>query len=74
MTDSAVAPGISLLEASAGTGKTFRIAHAVLRMVAEEGIGVDRLVVVTFTEAASSELRDRVRKRLRDGEREARPR
>jgi len=59
-------PGITLLEASAGTGKTFRIAHMVLRLVAEEGFDVGSVVVVTFTEAATGELRDRVRRRLRD--------
>jgi len=63
----AVPAGVTLLEASAGTGKTFRIAHSVLRLVAEDGVRVERLVVVTFTEAATSELRERVRKRLRDG-------
>ena len=68
MADQAILrPGITLLEASAGTGKTFQISHKALRLVAEEGIPVTRLLVVTFTEAASSELRERVRRRLRDG-------
>ena len=58
--------GVTLLEASAGTGKTFQISQRVLRLVAEEAIPISRLLVVTFTEAASAELRDRIRKRLRD--------
>ena len=64
---SILAAGITLWEASAGTGKTFRIAHTILRLVAEEGASIERIVVVTFTEAATAELRDRVRRRLRDG-------
>ncbi len=53
-----------LVEASAGTGKTYGITNLVLRLVAEKAITVDRILVVTFTDAATSELRDRVRKRL----------
>jgi exodeoxyribonuclease V beta subunit len=55
-----------LLEASAGTGKTYAIATLVLRLVAEVGLGIHEVLVVTFTEAATTELRDRVRRRLRD--------
>ena len=58
--------GPVLLEASAGTGKTYAIATLVLRLVAEEGLGIHEILVVTFTEAATTELRDRVRRRLRD--------
>ncbi|MCA9492831.1 MAG: exodeoxyribonuclease V subunit beta [Myxococcales bacterium] len=63
---SAVEPGITLLEASAGTGKTFRIAHLFLQLVADEGLDVRAIAVVTFTEAATAELRHRIRTRLRD--------
>ena len=52
------------IEASAGTGKTYTLAGLVLRYVAEEDVRVDRLLIVTFTRAASAELRDRVRSRL----------
>src|SRR5690348_7297507 len=58
--------GKRVLEASAGTGKTFTIASLVLRLVAEEGLGIDAILVVTFTEAATTELRERVRARIRD--------
>ena len=61
--------GTVLLEASAGTGKTYSIASAVLRLVAEEGVAVDRVLVVTFTRAATAELRGRIRARLRDAQR-----
>src|SRR5580704_7753677 len=52
--------GVTLLEASAGTGKTFTIASLVTRYVAE-GTPLERLLVVTFTRMATGELRDRVR-------------
>ncbi|MFO0017116.1 MAG: UvrD-helicase domain-containing protein [Synechococcaceae cyanobacterium] len=57
-------PGIRLLEASAGTGKTFALAHLVLRLVSEGGHRIRSLLVVTFTEAAAAELRDRIATRL----------
>lgn len=57
-------PGINLIEASAGTGKTFTIAMLVLRFVVEQGFPVESLLVVTFTKAATEELRGRVRQRL----------
>jgi len=57
-------PGLRLLEASAGTGKTFALAQLVLRYVAEAELGLRQLLVVTFTEAAAAELRDRIGQRL----------
>ena len=62
--DYPLTPGVRLLEASAGTGKTFALAHLVLRLVAERGLRLDQLLVVTFTEAAADELRDRIGRRL----------
>lgn len=58
--------GPTLLEASAGTGKTFSIKHIVLRIVAELGIPVESLLVVTFTRAATAELKSRIQKHLAD--------
>src|ERR1700683_5304358 len=55
--------GVTLLEASAGTGKTFTIAALVVRYVAE-GFSLASLLVVTLTRMATGELRDRVRNRL----------
>ncbi|MCP9838609.1 UvrD-helicase domain-containing protein [Cyanobium sp. N.Huapi 1H5] len=56
--------GVVLLEASAGTGKTFALAHLVLRLLAEKRIGLRELLVVTYTNAAAAELRDRIGRRL----------
>ncbi|MFZ2501332.1 MAG: UvrD-helicase domain-containing protein, partial [Nocardioides sp.] len=61
--------GTTLLEASAGTGKTFTIAGLVTRYVAEGHATIDELLVITFTRAASQELRDRVRAQLLEAER-----
>lgn len=58
--------GINLIDASAGTGKTYAIAMLVLRFVVEKGLPIDQLLVVTFTKAATDELKDRIRKRLSD--------
>lgn len=54
----------NLIEASAGTGKTYAIASLVLRLVAEHGVRIDRILVVTYTKAATAELRGRIRTRL----------
>ena len=54
--------GVTLLEASAGTGKAFALARIFLRLVAEEGVEVGKILTVTFTTAATDELRDRIRK------------
>src|SRR5690606_36045036 len=56
--------GLNLVEASAGTGKTHAITSLVIRLVVERGLGIEQVLVVTFTEAAAAELRDRVRTRL----------
>ncbi len=52
------------IEASAGTGKTFTLAALAARYVAEQGVAASELLVVTFTRAATSELRGRIRERL----------
>jgi exodeoxyribonuclease V beta subunit len=52
------------VEASAGTGKTYTIEQLVLRLVIDEEIELDRLLVVTFTEKATGELKNRLRARL----------
>ena len=57
-------PTTTLLEASAGTGKTWTIAALVTRYLAEGHATIDQVLAVTFTNAATSELRDRVRGRL----------
>lgn len=56
--------GTTLIEASAGTGKTYNITSLVVRLVAEEGVRIERVLVVTYTRAATAELKDRIRARL----------
>lgn len=56
--------GTQLVEASAGTGKTWTIAGLYVRLLLETDATLDRLLVVTFTRAATAELRDRLRGRL----------
>ncbi|WP_052668972.1 UvrD-helicase domain-containing protein [Nitriliruptor alkaliphilus] len=58
--------GTTVLEASAGTGKTYAIAALVTRAVAEGVCELPHILVVTFTRAATAELRDRIRRRLVD--------
>lgn len=54
---------VAVLEASAGTGKTYTIAALATRFVAQ-GLPLENLLVVTFTRMATGELRERVRDRL----------
>jgi len=56
--------GLHLIEASAGTGKTYSIALLYLRLLLERELGVGEIAVVTFTDAATRELRSRLRARL----------
>jgi exodeoxyribonuclease V beta subunit len=58
--------GVHLIEASAGTGKTYNIASLYVRALIEAGQTVDEILVVTYTEAATKELRDRLMRRLRE--------
>ena len=52
--------GSSLIEASAGTGKTYAIVGIYLRLLMEKSIPVEKILVVTFTEAATAELKVRI--------------
>jgi exodeoxyribonuclease V beta subunit len=56
--------GLRLIEASAGTGKTFTLATLVTRLVIERGLRVGQILAVTFTDPATQELRERLRNRL----------
>lgn len=53
--------GINCIEASAGTGKTYTISHLYLRLLIEKNYSIDNILVVTFTNAATEELRSRIR-------------
>ncbi|MFK2902842.1 UvrD-helicase domain-containing protein [Dyella ginsengisoli] len=60
--------GRTLIEASAGTGKTWTIAVLYLRLLLEQGLSPRAIVVTTFTDAAAQELRERLRAKLVWGE------
>ena len=60
--------GVRLIEASAGTGKTYTITSLYLRLIIGhecEALSPEQILVVTFTKAATEELRDRIRKRIK---------
>ncbi|MGZ4582827.1 MAG: exodeoxyribonuclease V subunit beta [Mycobacterium sp.] len=54
----------TVLEASAGTGKTFALAGLVTRYLAEGTATLDEMLLITFSRAASRELRERVRAQI----------
>ena len=56
--------GTQLIEASAGTGKTWNICGLVLRLLLERRLEVQGILVVTFTKAATAELHERIRSRV----------
>lgn len=60
--------GSRLIEASAGTGKTYTISGLYLRLLLGDGLSeplsCEQILVVTFTNAATEELRDRIRRRI----------
>ncbi len=58
--------GINLIEASAGTGKTYAIASLYLRLLIEQELLPEQILVVTYTEAATQELRSRIRTRIHE--------
>lgn len=69
--------GQLVIEASAGTGKTWSLTRIVMRLVVEKGMPIGRILLVTFTKAATAELSARVKELLTSalaaarGEREA---
>lgn len=58
--------GTHLIEASAGTGKTYTITSLFVRLIAEGVCTLDQIAAVTFTNAATAELMERVQRRLTD--------
>ncbi len=62
-------PGVHSIEASAGTGKTYTLAQLVVRLIVEEGLPIEQILVLTFTRAAAAELRERIFQRLGEVER-----
>lgn len=61
----ALVRGHAVIEASAGTGKTFTLEHLVLDLIINGEAGIEEILIVTFTEAAARELRERVRTLIR---------
>ncbi|MBU0728591.1 MAG: exodeoxyribonuclease V subunit beta [Proteobacteria bacterium] len=61
--------GIRLIDASAGTGKTYTIAALVLRLLLEKRLRISEILVVTYTEAATEDLKARIREKIRDAQR-----
>ena len=58
--------GTNLIEANAGTGKTYTITALFLRLLLERGLNPDNILAVTFTNAAVYELKERIRLRIYD--------
>ena len=56
--------GVQLIEASAGTGKTYTLATLFTRLIVERRLRMGDVLAVTYTEAATQELRKRIRERL----------
>jgi exodeoxyribonuclease V beta subunit len=58
--------GRIVIEASAGTGKTYSLTVLVVRHVAERGLTADQILMVTFTNAATAELREKTREQAQE--------
>ncbi len=58
--------GTNLIEAGAGTGKTYTLTGLFLRLILERRLPVNEILVVTYTVAATEELRDRIRRKIRE--------
>ena len=58
--------GASIIEASAGTGKTYTLCRIILKLIIEKAIPIDRILAITFTQAATEELNTRIRALLRN--------
>ncbi|MCA9554406.1 MAG: UvrD-helicase domain-containing protein [Myxococcales bacterium] len=56
----------AVIEASAGTGKTYTLEHLVIELLLSTDVTLDQILVVTFTEKAAAELRLRLRRKLSD--------
>lgn len=54
----------AVIEASAGTGKTYTIERLVFRLITEQAVPIDKILIVTYTEKATGELRMRLREML----------
>jgi exodeoxyribonuclease V beta subunit len=62
--DQIILQGMNLVEASAGTGKTHALTSLYLRLLLEQGVAPESILVMTYTQAATAELKTRIRQRL----------
>ena len=62
--------GMILIEASAGTGKTYAITSLYIRLLLERKLSVKNILVVTYTRAATNDLRKRIRQKIQSAVRE----
>ncbi len=53
-----------LVSAAAGSGKTFVLVKRIISMILEDGVDVDQILVVTFTNAAAAEMKERIRQAI----------
>jgi exodeoxyribonuclease V beta subunit len=58
--------GVMLIDAGAGTGKTYTISSLVVRLLLEKELAINEILVVTYTEAAADDLKTRVRQKIID--------
>jgi len=56
----------AVIEASAGTGKTYTIENMVVELLVRDGVSLDKILVLTFTERAATELRQRIRSKIEE--------
>ena len=62
--DKVALEAMNLVEASAGTGKTHTLTSLYVRLLLEQGLGPESILVMTYTQAATAELKTRIRQRL----------
>ncbi len=56
----------TLVAAGAGSGKTAVLVERIIRKIIDDGVDIDKMLIVTFTNAAASEMKERIRSRLYD--------
>ena len=61
--------GVHLIEASAGTGKTYSIGLLVLRLILERNLPIERILITTFNERAGKEIKERIGRFLYEAQR-----
>lgn len=53
-----------LVAAAAGSGKTAVLVERIKKLIIEDGVAIDRMLIVTFTNAAAAEMKEKLRKTL----------